>query len=262
MKSLLKTVCASVLAALLASVARAQSADEMNASNNPLQPSLGLNFQNQYVGRYYGLDDDVDANAFLLRGIVPHKLFGAPQILRATMPVVTTPNLPPDGRHTDAGDLNLFDVFLFKAGRMEFGIGPQLTVPTAGRADAGTGKWQGGLASLAIAPQSWGLVGGLITWQQSFAGGGGRRDQNNLQAQPFVIRNLPHGWYLRSTAIWTWDLQAGGYYLPLGIGAGRIWKAGGTTLNLFVEPQWTVAHHGDAVPKFQVFAGFNLQFPL
>lgn len=240
----------------------AVSTDEMNAANNPLQPSLGVNVQDQYVGRYYDLDSDVDSNAFLLRGILPHKTFGTPQILRATMPVVTTPNLPPDGRHTDAGDLNLFDLFLFKAGSLELGIGPQLTIPTAGRADAGTGKWQGGLATVVIAPQSWGLAGGLITWQQSFAGGGGRRDQNNLQAQPFVIRNLPHGWYVRSTAIWTWDLQEGSYYLPLGIGAGKVWKAGNTTLNLFAEPQWTVAHDGDGVPQFQVFVGFNLQFPL
>jgi hypothetical protein len=35
---------------------------------------------------------------------------------------------------------------------------------------------------------------------------------------------------------------------------------GGTTLNLFVEPQYTVAHHGVA-PQWQIFTGFNLQFP-
>jgi len=28
------------------------------------------------------------------------------------------------------------------------------------------------------------------------------------------------------------------------------------------EPQWTVAHDGDGQPKFQVFAGLNLQFPI
>lgn len=178
------------------------------------------------------------------------------------MPLVTAPNLPPSGRHTDAGDLNLFDVFLFKRGRLELGVGPQLTAPTAGRDAMGTGKWQGGLAVLAIAPHDWGLLGGLVTWQQSFAGDSDRRDQNNLQAQPFLIRNLPHGWYVRSTAIWTWDLQAGTYYLPLGLGFGKVWNAGANTLNLFAEPQWTVVRDGDGVPKFQLFMGFNLQFPL
>lgn len=250
------------IAALTVGHALAQSTDEMNSANNPLTPKISINVQDQYVGRYYGVDDDVDSNAALLRGTLPHKLLGHPQILRATLPIVTSPDLPPDGRHTDAGDLNLFDVFLFKKGHVEIGIGPQLTAPTAGRDETGTGKWQGGLATMLIAPQPWGLLGSLVTWQQSFAGDDDRRDQNNLQAQPFIIRNLPNGWYLRSSATMTWDLQEGTYYLPIGAGAGKIWKVGGTSLNLFAEPQWTVAHDGDGTPKFQVFAGLNLQFPL
>ena len=32
--------------------------------------------------------------------------------------------------------------------------------------------------------------------------------------------------------------------------------------NLFAEPQWTVGHEGVGVPKFQVFMGLNIQFPL
>lgn len=242
--------------------ALAQSTDEMNKSNNPLAPTLSVNLHDQYVGRYYGLDDDVDSNAFLLRGSLPHKAFGAPQLLRATMPIVTTPDVGPGGHHTEAGDLNLFDVFLMKAGGIEIGIGPQLTAPTAGRDETGTGKWQGGIATLAISPHKWGLIGGLVTWQQSFAGDDDRRDQNNLQAQPFIIYNLPHGWYARSTATWTWDFEESTYYIPLGFGGGKVWKVGNTTLNTFIEPQWTVAHDGDGTPKFQVFAGFNMQFPL
>lgn len=248
-------------ALLCAALAQAQSTDDMNASNNPLHPAIGLNFQNQYVDEYYHLDD-ADSNAFLLRGTLPHKLFGRPQLMRATLPVMTTPNLPNEDRHTDVGDLNLFDMFLFKAGHIELGVGPQLTAPTAGRDETGTGKWQAGLATTVIAPQHWGLLGALVTWQHSFAGDDDRRTQNNLQAQPLFIYNLPKGWYLRSTATWTWDLEAHSYYIPVGAGAGKVWKVGTTTVNVFVEPQWTVAHDDDGVPKFQVFLGLNLQFPL
>jgi hypothetical protein len=241
--------------------AAAQSAQEMNASNNPLTPSIGANLQDQYVGRAYGLGDE-DSNAFLFRGTLPHKLFGRPQILRATMPVVTTPDLPPDGRHTGAGDLNLFDLFLFKSGGLELGVGPQLTLPTASRDETGTGKWQAGLAGVVIAPQHFGMTGGLVTWQQSFAGDDDRPNVNTLQVQPFVIWNLPQAFYLRSTATMTWNLRNGDYAIPIGLGAGKIWKQGTTTLNLFAEPQWTVAHDGNGQPKFQVFMGLNLQFPL
>ena len=237
------------------------STEEMNAANNPLHPAVGVNLQDAYTGRFYGLGDR-DANSFLLRGTLPHRLFGTPQLLRATLPVVTTADVPPSGRRTGLGDLNLFDLFLFRHGPLEFGFGPQLTIPTASRDETGTGKWQAGLAATVIAPQRWGLLGTLLTWQHSFAGDDDRPTQDNLQVQPLWMYNLPQAWYLRSTATWNFDLKRGTWYLPLGAGLGRVWKAGRATMNLFAEPQWTVAHDGDGLPKFQLFFGLNMQFPL
>ncbi|HET7526337.1 MAG TPA: hypothetical protein VFK10_10385, partial [Burkholderiaceae bacterium] len=180
--------CSSTRAALAAlltvaglGVAMAQpSTDEMNASNNPLTPSLGVNIQDAYTARHYGLGSE-DSNALLLRGAIPHKLFGLPQLARVTLPVVTTTDLPPAFRHTGFGDLNVFDVVIFKGSGFEYGIGPQLTIPTASRDEMGTGKWQAGLAAMLIAPQKWGLIGGLVTWQHSFAGDDDRPTQNNAQ---------------------------------------------------------------------------------
>ncbi|HET9205033.1 MAG TPA: hypothetical protein VFO28_02260, partial [Burkholderiaceae bacterium] len=65
------------------------SQEEMNASNNPLTPSIAFNLQDYYTARAYGLGN-ADSNALLLRGALPHKLFGMPQLLRATLPLVTT----------------------------------------------------------------------------------------------------------------------------------------------------------------------------
>lgn len=247
---------------IVVSAQQAPSSADMNAANNPLTPTIGANLQDQYVGRAYGLGD-ADSNALLFRGTVPHKLFGMPQILRATMPVVSTPDIPgAGGSHTGAGDLNLFNLFLFKSGGVELGVGPQLTLPTASRDETGTGKWQGGLAAVVMAPQKWGMVGGLLTWQKSFAGDDDRAQQDSAQLQPFVIYNLPQAWYVRSSATWNFNLKSGDYAIPMGLGVGKIWKSGGTTYNLFAEPQWTVSHQGDGQPKFQVFMGLNMQFPL
>lgn len=238
-----------------------QSHEQMNEANNPLTPKIGVNLQDQYVDRMYDLDGW--SNAFLLRATIPHKLGGTGQILRVTAPVVTAPSLTGDGRTTAFGDLNLIDIALFKHGALELGVGPQLTAPTASKDEGGTGKWQAGLATVAIAPQKWGLLGGLVTWQHSFAGDNDRPTQNNLSVQPFLIYNLAEGWYLRSTATMNFDLQRGKYSVPLGAGAGKVWVLGdGTTVNVFVEPQWTVAHDGDGQAKFQVYAGVNLQFPI
>ena len=156
----------------------------------------------------------------------------------------------------------MFDVLLFKAGPLELGFGPQLTIDSATDDRLGTGTWQAGAAGVVIAPQRWGLLGGLVTYQHSFAGDDDRLTQNTLQSQPFVIYILPQGFYLRSTATWSFDLERGDYYIPLGLGVGKVWKTvDGATFNLFVETQRTVAHEVVA-PKVQVFMGLNMQFPL
>lgn len=38
--------------------------------------------------------------------------------------------------------------------------------------------------------------------------------------------------------------------------------SGRDSVNLFAEPQWTVDHKDDGVPKFQPRMGLNYQFPL
>src|SRR5262245_28621130 len=113
-------------------------------------------------------------------------LFDWPEMLRATVSIVTSPDQPL-GQTTGLSDINMFDVLLFKAGPLELGVGPQLTVPSASKDVLGTDKWQAGAAAIAVAPQSWGLLGGLVTYQHSFAGDDDRLTQNGLQAQPFLI---------------------------------------------------------------------------
>ncbi len=242
------------------SIVCAQSAEDVNAANNPLTPKITLNLHDQWAPRLYDLPDDY-TNAVLFRGVLPHKLGGSPQILRFTMPVSTVPAA--DGTTTGAGDLNLFNLWLFKAGALEVGVGPQLTAPTASKDETGTGKWQAGLAGVLIAPQTWGLLGALVTWQHSFAGDSDRPTQNNLSAQPLAMYNLPEGFYLRSTATWNFDLERHHYAIPIGAGVGKVWILGdGQSINAFIEPQWTVAHDGVGQPQFQVFAGVNYQFTI
>jgi len=258
MKLVLLTIAAA--AALASSAASAQSHDDVNSANNPLTPQVGLSLQDQWTGRLYGSDDET--NAALLRATVPNKLFGIGQIFRATLPVVTAPD-PTGGNRTGLGDLNLLDIVPFKAGGIELGIGPQLTMPTASDDVLGKGKWQAGLAGVIVTTHRWGLAGALVTWQHSFAGDSDRATQSAVTAQPVLIYNLPEGWYLRSSATWNFDLARNEYAIPVGAGLGRVVVLPDkTTINAFIEPQWTLAHDGIAQPQFQVFAGVTVQFPL
>lgn len=239
----------------------ATDADNMNQSNNPLTPMLGVNFQDYLTSSIFGTDES--SNTFLLRGTLPHKIGGVSQISRLTLPYVTAPDT--DGENTQGiGDLNFFDIFLFKPVRgIEFGVGPYFVFPTAAKDATGAGKWQAGASAVAIKPIPQGVFGALLTYQHDFAGPSERATQNLASLQPFATINLPKSFYLRSTGVWNFNWQTGDYYIPVGVGLGRVWKKkNGTILNLFAEPQWTVAHEGDGQPNFQTFVGLNLQFPL
>lgn len=233
-------------------------ANDANKSNNPLNPEPGLNVQDLFTPELYGSDEST--NDLLLRGTLPiasGALVPVPQLLRLTVPISTRPRID-DGDVTGLGDINLFDVFLVRAEGTQLGIGPLLTMPTASDDALGTGKWQGGLAAVAIDPKPKRILGALVQWQQSFAGDQDREDVASITFQPFVIVNFDAGWYARSTAIWNFDVRDGDYYIPLGVGAGKVSKVGSTLVNFFLEPQFTVLHDGDGLPQFALFGGVNL----
>jgi hypothetical protein len=54
--------------------------------------------------------------------------------------------------------------------KVTFGIGPLVAVPTATSTNFGPDSLQGGGAGVIIAPQSWGLLGVLVTYQHTLWG--------------------------------------------------------------------------------------------
>ncbi len=246
--------------ALLEAAMAQDSADLANKSNNPLNVAPSFNIQNFYAPRLYG--SNAHTNDLLLRPtipVAPGSLIGVPQIFRGTVPISTRPKA--DGTYeTGLGDINLFDIFLLRSEGLQIGAGPLLTIPTATDPSLGTGKWQAGVAAVVVDPKPARLLGMLVQWQHSFAGQSGRPTVQSLTAQPFMIYNLPRGWYVRSTGTWTFDLQHGTYYVPVGLGAGKAWKEGHTIFNAFVEPQYSILHRGTGVPQWTIFAGLNMTF--
>ncbi len=211
--------------------------DEVNTANNPLTPKFTINLQDYFLPALNRLGNR-QANQFLLRGLVPSDAFGIPQLIRFTLPVLTSPTFP-SGSNTGLGDLAVFDLAMFPAKGVIFGAGPLLVAPTASNSNLGSGKWQAGGAAVAVVPNSWGLLAGLITYQHSFAGDKSRQIAQVLTAQPIVTYNLANGYYLRSTGVWTFDLGNHTSVVPVGFGAGKVWTFGhGNSINAFVEPQY------------------------
>lgn len=229
-------------------------------ANNPLAAFNTFNLQNQYTGELTGSGDT--ANTFYLRGALPVSAFGSDWLVRATLPINRFPTAT--GNKTGVGDFNVFAAYLIDTGNetLSFGIGPQLTLPTAADDALGSGKYSAGLANVLFNftnPKfQWGY---LLTWQASFAGDDDRADLSQAAMQPFLIYQLNQGWYLRSTAIWTYDLKTDNYNIPIGLGLGKVIKTPKTVVNIFVEPQFSAASSGDGQSDWGVFAGVNFQFP-
>jgi hypothetical protein len=242
----------------IASAQEAPSADEVAKANNPLAPITAINFQNYYLPTLYLLPEQ-HANTLQLRGIFAT----TKMIVRATLPVSTAPTSIVESV-SGLGDLNVFDAFLLteEGAKNQFGIGPLLVAPTATDDALGDGKWQAGAAAVVVSqPLPTVMIGGLVTYQHSFAGESDRPTASLGVVQPFVILQFGGGYYARSSGVWEFDLENDSYVVPFGVGVGKVMRAGRSVLNVFIEPQFTVMREGIGEPSFQVFGGINVQFP-
>lgn len=120
--------------------------DEANAAgqaNNPLANMTAFNLQNYYIGELTESDDS--ANQFWLRYAKPFSLGETDWLLRASLPINTFPSMA-GGNVTGIGDLNLFAAYLIDTGNpaVSFGVGPQLTAPSAAKDEVGSEKWSAG----------------------------------------------------------------------------------------------------------------------
>ncbi len=242
-------------------VASAQSAAEAEAealrqANNPLASVKSLNLHNYYTSSLYGIPD-ATTNLTWLRYAQPFGNF----ILRASLPVMTV-SLPGEGPQSGLYDANMFLIYKFRMRNpgTDLGIGPAATFPTATN-DLGSGKWQVGVSAIAFFKGNPVIqMGTLLTWQMSVAGKDDKPDVNLLTPQIFAMWQIGGGTYLRSTGIWSFNLENGQYNVPIGLGIGKAFKSGGKIFNVFMEPQYSVYSWGAGQPKVQVFVGFNTQF--
>lgn len=253
------------------------SAGQIANANNPLANMDGLSFQDYYAPAFYGVSG-VSSNTLDLRPV----FVSGRQVIRLTIPISTVPagrstiDLPGGGAlpaislpigpvqyDSGIGDASIFDAIVLtpSGASTTLAAGPQLVAPSATNSSLGSGRWQAGLAGVVIHPLPGGsLLGALITWQHSFAGDKDRPSTNVGVFQPSMTAAIGGGFYIRSTAAWTLDFKNDIYLIPVGLGAGKVFKLGSALANAFFEPQFTVYHKGRGLPVLSLFFGLNLQW--
>jgi hypothetical protein len=113
------------------------------------------------------------------------------------------------------------------SGKLIWGVGPQVILPTATDNTLGQGKVSLGPTIVVLTqPKPW-TIGVLVSNDWSIAGSGSRPSVNQVLMQPFLNYNLQKGWYLSTSPIITADWKASSgnvWVVPLGGGVGRVMK--------------------------------------
>ncbi len=213
------------------------------AAQNPVADMISLPLQNNTL---FGVGANGDtANVLNLQPVIPISLGDWNLITRTIIPLIYLPDvtagLPEvpanveSGGNFGLGDINLTG-FLSpaKSKGVVWGIGPSFGLNTATSDLLGTGKWTVGPSAVVLAmPKPW-VLGVLARNLWSFAGQSDRRSVNSFLLQPFVNYNLSSGWYLVTSPLVTSNWQAGSgerWTLPLGGGAGKIFRIGSQAMN-------------------------------
>jgi len=146
------------------------------------------------------------------------------------IPLVSQPAMSPgDDRSYGLGDSKFFGYFVPpNEGKLIWGFGPALQVPTATGDISGSGKWAAGPALIIGAqPGNWSLFA-LFDNVWDFAGSGSQ-DVNEFNLQYQAVYLLPKNWFF----ITNWTIEADWtaasddrWTVPIGGGAGRQFMIG------------------------------------
>ncbi len=241
-----------------------QSAMAQDASadaNNPLAAVTAVNFQDSYVWDTY--DIDAESNQFFIRYARPFTIGDTNWLLRATLPINTLPVNDDGSNKTGLGDIDALFAYQFKTKKpgVSFGIGPQIVLPTGG-SKLGSDQWQLGLANVYFNSSSKKFQYGYLAIYKHGIGSRHDNPRVNLGAfQPFLFYQLGSGWYTGMAPIWNYNFENDSYNVPIGARLGKTFKTNSdVVVNMFAEPQYSIAHEGAGQAKWQVFTGVNLQF--
>jgi len=265
----MKTIVLPIILFTLLSILNAQAqdtektkADIEKAAQNPIASMYVLPFQNN---TQFGIGSfDRTQNITNIQPVIPVGLGeNVNMIVRTIIPLINQPLGESDSKF-GLGDVALSLFFTpRKPGKIIWGVGPAIGIPTATDPTLGSQKWSAGPSVIALVqPKGWTM--GLViqnTW--SFAGKDDRADINAFYTNIFIVKNITKGWYVNSAPIITanWEADGGQQWLvPLGVGAGRVFRLGKIPTNLQVG-YYNYVIRPDNGPKWQLRAQINFMFP-
>jgi hypothetical protein len=209
------------------------------AAQNPVADLISFPLQNNtnFGTGPYGRDQDV----LNLQPVIPfHISKNWNVITRTILPIIWQPDTSKDTQGAyGLGDLNP-SLFLSprNPGKLIWGVGPAIVLPTATAPELGQGKLSVGPSVVALTTPGHWVIGALANNVWSIAGTGSRVPVNQFLLQYFVNYNMKKGWYVTTSPIITanWRASNGNALtLPFGGGVGRIMKIGFQPVNVSAQ---------------------------
>ncbi len=233
---------------------------------NPVANLISVPFQENLD--YQIGPEDRARSTLNIQPVIPIELSESWNLITRTIwPIIYQPNVQSQtGGSSGIGDLNP-TAFLSpaKPGRLIWGTGPTLSLPTATQRATGSGKWAAGVAVVVLAqPKPW-TLGVLVNNLWSFAGPDDRASVNLMTLQYFINYNLAHAWYLASQPIINADWTATSnerWLVPAGGGLGKIFKVGPLPLNGQLTAYYNVVRPDQTPsPRWQLRVQVAMLFP-
>ncbi len=223
----------------------AQAEALQKAVQNPVASLISVPLQNNANLGYGPFNRTQDV--LEIQPVIPVKLSDKWNLItRIIQPLVWQPypNQNSGGEY-GLGDMNpSFFLSPGKPGKLIWGAGPALVIPTATSPILGQGKLSMGPSVVLLTqPPHW-TLGVLANNVWSVAGSGGRPPVNQMLVQYFINYNLKNHWYLQMAPIITADWRAPDgnvWTVPVGGGVGKIMKLGFQPIN------WQLEFYGNAV---------------
>ena len=221
------------------------------AAQNPVASLISVPFQDNWN---FGIGpNERIQNILNIQPVIPISMGGNWNlIIRWISPVIYQPVDVPQASgppvlpgYYGLGDMQPAFFMSPKKGKLIWGVGPQLLLPTATKTGVlGQGKFgMGPTAVVLVQPDKW-TLGFLVNNVWSLAGNSHLPDVNQFLLQYFINYNLPKGWYItwQPTLTANWKATNGGrWVVPVGGGIGRIMRLGAQPVNL------TAQFYGNAV---------------
>jgi len=243
------------------------------ATQNPVASLISVPFQNNSnfgVGPYNRTQD-----IFNIQPVIPKRISKNWMLItRVIQPIVWQPYADENaGGDVGFGDMNpTFFLSPAKPGKLIWGFGPAIVIPTATATTLGQGKLSFGPSAVALVQPGHWTFGALVNNVFSVTGSSHRPSVNQMTLQYFITYNLKKGWNINSGPIIAanWHNKASGdaadgddttpggrWTIPYGGGVGRVARMGFQPVNFSVNFYGNAVHPPGASPW-----GMRLQIAL